>query len=355
MKVRLHIVGAMALLLTLNVLCAEAQNTATVRVNCNRRDTITDAIERRRNVQELIIEVEGMCRENVIITRDRVTLRGTNSTTDGIQAVVSATQIDAALWVRGAHQVTIENLKITGGFTGVLATDVNLPWLTIRNSRLEGNAAYGLVLENSLVLGEDLTLHANGSINTGVFASSRLNCVRCTLSDPVGGGPLSVPPDNVLALLDASLFFAETNLTNGGINATGANLSLVDSTVGGNLRLSQQGVLNMTRGQLGGSLVVNQNSGAILLGVTQPVAPATPNTLDDSSFVRLADASPIGGGPPSLPASLFGFNVRNFSNFSLLNTSQVNGNLNCSLGANAFCINPLKVSGTSNCGLCPKP
>lgn len=354
MRIRLPILGLAVLLLAINILGANAQSATTVRVNCNRRDSISDAIERRRNVQELVVEIEGMCRENVILTRDRVTLRGTNPATDGIQAVANTNQIDAALWVRGAHMVTVENLKLTGGFTGLLATDVNTPWLRVVNSRLESNGTYGLVLENSLVLGEDTVLHDNGSLSAGVFAGSRLQCVRCTMSDP-RDTPVGGIQNNILAFQDSSIFLVETTLTNGGISGTGANLLLIDSTIGGAIRAVQQSHLNMTRGQLNGSLQVIQNSGANLLGVSQTPTIPTPNVVDDSSFVKIGDATPATGGPPSIPSSLFGFNLRHFSNFSLLQNSQITGNLNCQQGANAFCSNPAKVSGTSNCGLCPKP
>jgi hypothetical protein len=355
MRTRLPILGVAALLLALNIVGANAQSATTVRVNCNRRDSIIDAIERHRNVQELIVEIEGMCRENVILTRDRVILRGTSPATDGIQAVANTSQIDAALWVRGAHLVTVENLKLTGGFTGLLATDVNTPWLTLINSRLESNSAYGMVLENSLVLGQDTVLHDNGNSSAGVFAGSRLQCVRCTMSDPRGTGPLGSIRNNIIVFQDSSILLTETTLINGGIGGTGANLLLIDSTIGGNIGAAQQSHLNMTRGQLNGLLQVNQNSGAILFGVSQSAGPPSPNVVDDSSFVKVGDAPPASGGPPSIPSSLFGFNLRNFSNFSLFQNSQINGNLNCQQGANAFCGNPAKVGGTSNCGLCPKP
>jgi hypothetical protein len=79
-----------------------------------------------------------------------------------------------------------------------------------------------------------------------------------------------------------------------------------------------------------------------------------PNSLASSAFVRVSDASPVTGGPPSIPSSVVSFVLRDSSNLSVTQTSQVSGNLNCAAGANAFCINPGNVSGTSNCFSLPK-
>src|SRR5687767_1580107 len=128
MKKRIDILATIALVLTFVVLpftFAEVtladQATATVKVQCGQGFSITQALEQHPNAQRLIIEIEGMCDENVIVRRDRVTLRGSNSANDGIRAVLNTEQSDAALWVRGAHLVTVENLKLTGGFVGLLA------------------------------------------------------------------------------------------------------------------------------------------------------------------------------------------------------------------------------------------
>ncbi|MEW6128690.1 MAG: hypothetical protein AB1757_16745 [Acidobacteriota bacterium] len=71
--------------------------------------------------------------------------------------------------------------------------------------------------------------------------------------------------------------------------------------------------------------------------------------------LRIGDASPASGNSPGIASALPGFNLCNFSNGSLLQTSQINGNVNCAQGVNKFCANPAKVSRISNCGLCPKP
>jgi hypothetical protein len=199
-----------------------------------------------------LFEIEGMCTENVVVTRDRVTLRGTNPSTDGIQAVSNATDIDVALWVRSAHQVNIENLKLTGGFAGLMATEVSTPFLRVSDCRVEGNNR-GVVLEASLLLAEDTIFTANIADST--------------------------------------------------IDALAPNPSMSGS----------EGIFNLTRVQIGGPMRFFQDSNALLSGVTQ-FRSEGPDIVDDNSFVKIQNASPTPGTPPSIPSSVWGFNLLNFSN-----------------------------------------
>jgi hypothetical protein len=355
---RVLLAGFLLFLTVFGGIAVAAQTTATVNVDCTKGKSINKALDQHKNAQSLIVEIEGMCNENVIVTRDRVTLRGANPATDGIQAVLNATQMDAALWIRGAHQVVVEKLKLTGGFTGLLATEASTPSLRMVNCRLEGNAAFGVALEGSLLEAEDTVLTANGNFNAGVFQSSRFACLRCTLSDPVGSGALGTQRNNILALNGPSVLLFESTLTNGGIQLTNALLQASDTTIDAHPPDASvsgaQSTVVLTRVQLGGLMRFNQSTSATLLGVTQ-FRSETLNVVGDNSFVRIGDASPASGGPPTIPSAVMGFSLQNFSNGSLFQTSQINGNVSCGSGANVFCANPANVSGTSNCALCPKP
>jgi hypothetical protein len=337
---------------------AAAQTTATVKVNCNHGERINTALGQHPNSESLIVEIQGMCSENVLVTRDRVTLRGTDPANDGIQAVANATQIDAALWVRSAHQGSVENLKLTGGFVGLLATEVSSPHLRMVNCRLEGNTNYGVALEASLLQAEDSILTSNGFVNAGIFQASRFRCTRCTLSDP-GGGIGPAVRSNIIDFAGSSLILSDTTLNNGGISSFAASMTVNDCTINGfgpsGASIADgQSTVNLTRTQLSGPINLSGASNTVLLGVTQ-TAGNPPNSVDNASFVRIGDASPAVGGPPSIPSDLRGFTLRNFSNGSLLQSSHINGSVNCGSGANTFCANPANVSGTSNCALCPKP
>lgn len=337
---------------------AYAQTTFTVSVDCTKNKSINKALEQHRNADNLIIEIEGMCRENVVVTRDRVTLRGTNPASDGIQADINIAQMDAALWVRGAHQVVVENLKLTGGFAGLLASEVSTPSLKINNCRAEGNAAYGILLQGSLIEVTDSVITSNGNFNAGVFGTSRFFCLRCQLSNPLGSGGLGTQRSNIIGSSGGNVLLFETALAGGGIQLNNSLLNMADSTIDAPppmVSLSgSQTIMNLQRVQINGPMRFNAGSTTVLLGVTQP-GTGTINQLDESAFIRIANASPATGGPATIPSSVQGFNVQNFSNGSLQQTSLINGNLNCGLGANVFCTPPFNVSGTSNCALCPKP
>lgn len=336
---------------------ASAQTTASVKVDCGHGQRISTALGQHPNAQNLTVEIQGMCNENVVITRDGVTLTGTDPMSDGIQAATNTTPIDAALWVRSAHQVTVQNLKLTGGFAGLLATETSTPHLRVVNCRLEGNTNYGVTLESSLLQAEDTVFTSNNFINAAAFLGSRFQCTRCTLSDPGGGIGQNIRT-NLLAFRGADVVVANTTFANGGVSSQGATVIILDSTISGfgpsgPSVTDNQGTVNLIRVQVSGPMQFLSGSNSSLSGVTQ--TSTIPNSLASSAFVRVSDASPVTGGPPSIPSNVLSFILRDFSNLSLTQTSQITGNLNCAAGANAFCVNAGNVSGSSNCALCPKP
>ncbi len=361
MKIRPYFLVFAILTILVATLAVGAQTTATVRVRCNQGNQgkkINEALERHRNADILIIEVEGMCNENVIITRNRVTLRGTDPATDGIQAVFNTADIDAALWVKEAHEVTVENLKLTSGFIGLLATGASTPHLRVVNSRIEGNSRYGVNLEASLFEGEGATISNNGFINVASFQASRFQCTNCTIADP-GAGIGANLRTNILNFGASSLVLNDSQLLNGGINSTNSVLTIADTTINGFMAngaslADSGGTGTLIRTTLSGHISLNSGSNLNFSGVAQTAA-ALANVADNQSYLRIADASPLGGGPPTIPSNILGFILRGFSTGVLIGASQITGSLNCSQGANQFCANPANISGTSNCALCPKP
>ncbi len=335
------------------------KTTATVAVDCTKGESINVALTKSPAVRNLTIEITGICTENVVVTRDHVTLHGTNPANDGIQADLNDEFTDVALWVRGAELVTVENLKLTGGFSGLLAGNISLTNLRLINCRLEGNAAYGAQLQGALVQADNTTFSTNGNTNVGIFSGSRLQCTGCTLADPVGSGPLGTTRLNAIAFAANRLLLFSSTVTNGGITSDDSFVLMTDSTItglapGGNTIFAfGSSAIALTRVTVNGSMTFNQGANVQLLGVTQVTT--INNQMDDSAYVRIGDASPAAGGPPSIPSTVRGFVIRGFSKATLLQTSQVTGNFNCSQGADAFCTTPANISGTSNCGQCPKP
>ena len=95
---RVLVQGFLLLFTLLGGITAAAQTTVTVKVDCTKGGSINKALDQNKNARSLILEIGGMCTENVIVTRDRVTLRGINPSIDGIQAASNLGQIDSALW-----------------------------------------------------------------------------------------------------------------------------------------------------------------------------------------------------------------------------------------------------------------
>jgi hypothetical protein len=336
----------------------------TEKVNCDKGESINKALAKNLGAAPLVVEVSGMCRENVVVTRDRVTLRGTDPSADGIEAVGNVEQTDAALWVRGAQLVTVENLKLTGGFAGLLATGVSVPHLRLLNCRLEGNAQWGAQLELALLVAEDTAFGPNERFSVGVFAGSRFECHDCTLTLP----PTSTVRDNLFVLSGSQAILFDSALVNGGVNSGNSAVNFTDSSIeafpGASAVLAGgSSNVGLARTQVEGPMRFFGGTTAGLFGVTQTHGSSSgpvPNSADDAAFVRIGNAAAACPAPPcapapSTPSNVLGFNLSNFSNASLINPSQVTGNFNCNLGANAVCPTPSNVSGTANCGLCTKP
>ncbi|HEU4596714.1 MAG TPA: hypothetical protein VFS10_16370 [Pyrinomonadaceae bacterium] len=336
----------------------------TEKVNCHKGESINKALAKHSDAASLVVEISGLCKENVVVTRDRVTLRGADPATDGIEAIANVEQTDAAVWVRSAQLVTVENLKLTGGFSGLLATEVSVPHLRVNNCRMEGNVQWGAQLELALLVAEDTTFGPNERFSVGVFAGSRFECHGCTLTL----SPTSTVRDNLFVLSGSQALMFDSALVNGGVNSGNSGVNFTDSSIEafpGAVAVLAGGSSNvgLARTQVEGPMRFFASTTAGLFGVVQTHGTATgpvPNSADDAAFVKIGNAAPACPSPPCAPAppvpsSVLGFNLSNFSNASLLQTSTVTGNFNCTLGANAVCPTPANVSGTANCGLCTKP
>jgi hypothetical protein len=292
-----------------------------------------------------------MCVENVVVTRDGVTLHGADPANDGIQAEENEEITDPAVWVRGAMPTTIENLTLTGGFSGLLATNANVPELRVTNCRLVGNNTFGVRFENSVAFVTDSILEG-----AAVFVGSRLTCNHCTFTVPPGSNIATLFIVNSLANINQQSTFA-----GGHIRSDGSFVNISDSNIGEPAPnvfslVSSSSSVTLTRVQIDGRMVFNQGSSATLNAVTQgPFSGSAPNQASLGSHVVVGSAGQPTGGPPNINSSLRNFDLSNFSNLVLNQSSTIDGNLICRAGSDAFCANPASVIGATNCGQCPKP
>ena len=133
---RCAIVGvALILLAGLVAEAGSAPGVKTIRVDCNRGDSINQALADKAD--GLIIEIQGTCQEDVVVARDDVTLLGLGSDPTVIA------QANNAIWIDRASRVTLENLTVTGSTnpdpTGAGIFVFQSSGVVISNVQAEGN------------------------------------------------------------------------------------------------------------------------------------------------------------------------------------------------------------------------
>jgi hypothetical protein len=329
--------------------------TVTVKVDCTKGDQINKALTTNLQAQRLTIEINGMCHENVVVTRDGVTLHGTDPANDGIQAVVNTDVTEAALWVRGAAQITVENLTLTGGFSGLFVSDATIPVLRLTNCRLVGNTTFGIHLQNSVANAADTTFEAGANaVPAALFIGSRLAGINCTLIAPASG---LTPALNVVN--SGALFFQST--FTGTVRAESSSVGISDSSISMSapnvmsVNSNTNSTVSLTRVQVTGRMFFGQATAASLNGVTQTLVGTQPNQAFMNSHVTVGSAGQPTGGPPNIHSNLDDFDLNNFGNLVLNQGSTIDGNLICRSGSDAFCADPANVIGQTNCSKCPKP
>lgn len=165
-----------------------AASVKTVKVDCNKNQTIQKALETKAD--ELIIEIEGLCVEDVEIHRARVTLLGQDPAVDGIRATAGSDDPrQSALHIRNARRVRLENLRFEGSsWNGVRVTN-SFDGIDFVNVVLTDNTVRGLTLIDSTATMIDSSITGNGDPVVGSgsgaysFGSSIFVCERCTILD----------------------------------------------------------------------------------------------------------------------------------------------------------------------------
>lgn len=149
----------------------------TVKVNCEKGDSITKALEEKAD--ELIIEFEGTCYENVVIERDNVTIRGVSSD----PTIIRPAEIDPgfALTVIDSSKIDLVDFTVRDSWLAVSVdqgSSVVLEDVVIRD-----NEIHGLVVNNgSSVTLSTCTATGNGGFGFSVWGSSSLEIARDTTS-----------------------------------------------------------------------------------------------------------------------------------------------------------------------------
>ena len=122
-------------------------------VNCDDGDSLQQAIDAGAgSAKSLDIFVTGVCIEDVLVSRDRILISGDGSTV-----------IDGQLTVRGADNLTVRDLTITGSGNGVNASVARIRLI---NVHLVGNDDYGMALRHGgmISMRNGSVMHNHGDI-----------------------------------------------------------------------------------------------------------------------------------------------------------------------------------------------
>jgi len=317
-----------------------------ITVDCSRGPGIADALRRASSAARpaaRVIEIHGMCEEDVVLDLDGVTLRGTDPAVDGIRGVGSSEDpTTAVLTLSGASGASLENLAIAGGARNGLVL-VGGSDAELTNCRLADNGRYGLWLgQASRLVANATSIAGNGRGGMVVTDGSEITCVDCDVRDDALFA--------VWAQLGARVVVRHSEIestTNWSVIGYAASeISMQDSSVAGApyglVTRSHDGV-RLTRVELNGAVWLDAKSSLELFDATQISNPRTNYVFKDSS-VRLDHGSTLTG--PTL--------LEDFSTLSIRGQSAHAGDLYCSSASDAFCEDGLMVGGgVYGCPHCP--
>ena len=331
----------LALLLVAASAAGKADGQKTVLVDCTKGQSIQAALKDK--AEELIVEIRGICDEDVVVTRSHVTLRGADPAFDGLRGVGGlGVPAYSVVRVEGVRDVRLESLRVEGGLASGVGLRGSGP-VEIENCRIVDNLRDGVAVNaSSFATVTDTELAGNGRSGVAGFAGDLLICRRCAIS----GSPQGALVINGTRV---SLEDSTVSATFGVLAAEGAPIVWVrDTTVTGDvlsLWATEDADIFVTGGELEGSIVAEQKSMLVLDGAEQTAQTVGQNLLDLGTIARLTGGATL-LGPVSVEA---------FSNLAIQGGS-IAGDLTCSAGADAFCTDPAAVSGVVNgCGRCVKP
>ena len=253
---------------------ASAHDGQAFTVNCSRGQTIAQALELGDARKPLVLIIRGMCKENVVVARDRVTLRGDPPRVATVQAVNPKAH---AIEVR-ATWVSINGLTVTGGLNGIMATGVSA--LSVTNSVIQNAVQSGVILgagfgwlegntiqnngSNGLTLSAAQAYVANSEITTNVGSGIRLNnnstlVVSGTSISANGGSGLYLDGKSAIQATDNTI---SSNGASGISIYSGSYGRLQDNNTinanGTNAALSRNGVdLNQSSAEIWGGSISN--------------------------------------------------------------------------------------------------
>jgi hypothetical protein len=334
----------------------------TLAVDCNAGDLISDALASQ--AVELTIEISGICFEDVVIRRSRVTLIGTDPSFDGIRAALDEPPSNSALEIQGSNRITIQNLSLGDADFGIgmnYSFGLQLIDSVIDNTRIGviiGSASGSSSIMNSQIVNSV----TRGSVGMLVSNGSAVRCTACRIEN--FGLGLSVRESSSIDLENSDIVQTRraADISTGSRLATScpsssSGLACLGNTLEGEtitgwsgfrgaFRVSDNSSANLTTGEdrIHGRIEVLRKSVVSLNGSAQ-LAALFENSLSGSSTLTANNATVLLGD----------YELSEFSNATLTGGTSLGGTLECSSGADAYCINPADINGgagSASCGQC---
>jgi hypothetical protein len=312
--------------------------TETVSVDCAAGDTIGAALA-ASSAPALVVEVHGLCAENVRLQRGNVTLRGTDPAVDGIRGISPAVGA-SAVRIEGASDVTIERLSLVEAHSGLGVTRDSTR-VRVSACLLARNRTWGAEVGGAATFA-DTTMTGNGYGGLWVGGSARVD--RGTITDNVDSAGLSVAGVHVAGggatLYDTTVLGSSVGLQ---LDAE-THVSAVRCRVGGTswaLRTYETSRVSLNGGSIEGGFYID-GSRLLLAGVSQTAGRYDSRILNDAyaRFERWGTASTTLAGSTSVER--FSTAVADHAAF---------GRLACYSGADVSCDSATTATSAS-CGLC---
>lgn len=168
------------------------------RVRCDRGQRLSRALERSREGDTIYFS--GTCYESIIVTKDRLTVRGSGGATiDG-----SHLPSEAVVKIDGARNVLLEDFIVQNGSDqGILAT--HQVQAVMKNLTVTGNGTVGLSIDRSHVDIENLVLDKNTTGGMDAYTASTVVAKGIISASGNQGDGLAVNGKSFLELRGATV------------------------------------------------------------------------------------------------------------------------------------------------------
>jgi hypothetical protein len=217
-----RIICATALtLLAVGSLPAASAQALTVTVDCNRGQTIANALKQGDSRKPLVMVVRGTCNEHVSISRDDVTLRADPT----VGGTVNGPNPDVDTIVVAASRIMLDGMVVTGGRDGIVA---NLGRLALNNTTIQGAGNRGLMLDSGAsVRVADSRIISNSASGVQIQQNSVLTSIRTKIAGNGNAG--------VIATTGSEALFIRSEISNNGSDGIGAYMGVVLVVNSGNI------------------------------------------------------------------------------------------------------------------------